>query len=281
MTAPTITILSALQRTDGSFLVDIDFEVADIDLDSLTINLVEFDNGAGFLTTTPQTFDRQHTAVSPLTGITAVPKTFRFVWNAFTDLVEGNFEDIDFKIEIDDGVTPVSDIFTPVTVNTISLDTEEEVRDARLRRRKFVDRRSKDFLGFGLVIPFERGSSDFKSAGGVELVKSGIRQLLRTRGQGPDGMLGELPWRPDFGTAIEELRHLPNDDYLIEEAYEFITEALERTDFEPRIEILDIEAEVKNQTLSLNIAFTIISKNIPENQVVLADDIHIIEVGGI
>ncbi len=278
MTAPTITILSALQRTDGSFLVDIGFEVADVDLDDLTINLAEFSlDGVLFSTATPQTFDRQHDAVSPLTGITAVPKSFNFVWNAFQDLAENAFDNIDFKIEVTDGVTPVSDTFNDIIVNTLVPITEGQVQQDRLNRRKLVDRLPSDFFGFGLIAPFERVSSDFRTASGITLIKARIKQIINTRGISPSGTLGELPWLPDFGVNIEELRHLPNDDVLPELAFISIGRGIAR--HEPLVELLGVKAIQDDTTMRLELMFGVKGSNDPNNLVFADTNKFILEVG--
>lgn len=277
MAAPTITILSATQRTDGSFLVDVDFEVADTDLDNLTINLTQFKQGSGvFAAALPQLSDRQHSAVSPLTGITAVPKTFRFVWNAFLDLPEGDFIDVSFKVEVTDGVTPVSDTLASIAVNTIAPDTEDVVKNRRLTRRRQTDKTLLSFLGFGLITPFERGGNDFKAAGGIELVKAAVRQVLFTRGESPIST-GEIPWRPDFGTPLDLLRFQPNDEILREIAFLSMARSIDL--HEPRVRLVDVEIEQKDTTFTMRMSFDTITKNVSENEVLIEDKTFVIEVG--
>lgn len=277
MAAPTITILSATQRTDGSFLVDIDFEVADADADNLNILATEFiENGGSLTAASAQLSDRKHDAVSPLTGITATPKTFRFVWNAFQDLTEGDFNNISFRIEVDDSTTPAEDTLTSIEANTIVPASSTDIRARRVTRRKLVDRSPLDFLGFGLIIPFERGSRDFKAAGGVDLIKSSVRQILLTRGESPISV-GELPWRPDFGTALHNLRYQPNDDELADLAFSFIAEAL--SDFEPRVELREVQVITEDSVFTMRILFDIISENVPGNEVFLDDQTFLVELG--
>lgn len=277
MAAPTITILSATQRTDGSFLVDVDFEVADADLDNLTINLAEFKQGTGaFAAALPQLSDRKHDAVSPLTGITAVPKTFRFVWNAFLDLSEGDFDDVSFKIEVTDGVTPVSDTLASIEVNTIAPETQDQITNKRLTRRRQADRTLLSFLGFGLLAPFTRGSNDFKAAGGIELIQSAVRQVLFTRGESPVST-GEIPWRPDFGTPLDFLRFQPNDEVLREIAFLFMARSIDL--HEPRVRLVDVEIEQVDTTFTMRMVFDTITENVPENEVLIEDKTFVIEVG--
>src|ERR1044072_5522330 len=63
------------------------------------------------------------------------------------------------------------------------------------------------FLGYGLITPFRRDlKNDFANAGGVELVKSCVSQILGTRAAS-DYVQGELPWRPRFGSLIYLAKH--------------------------------------------------------------------------
>lgn len=97
------------QRTDGTFLVDALFDMSksrglhyygafkwgaqkyglDDAVIPIAFDLAEYtiDNGDNWLTATPQTYDRKHTAETPM-NITGTPTEFDFVWNAFWDLDE-------------------------------------------------------------------------------------------------------------------------------------------------------------------------------------------------
>ena len=70
----------------------------------------------------------------------------------------------------------------------------------------------RSLLGYGLLAPLRRDRRlDFASAGGVQLVRSAISQILGTRAD--DGrMTGELPWRPEMGSLLHRLQYAAIDD---------------------------------------------------------------------
>ena len=96
-----------------------------------------------------------------------------------------------------------------------------------------------DFLGVGLVVPFERRTRDFHSAGGGILVASSVSIILGTRAAVGDHM-GELEWRPDFGSKLWVLKHRKNDGTLRSTAKAFVNEAFR---WEPRAEVTEVFAE--------------------------------------
>jgi phage baseplate assembly protein W len=82
--------------------------------------------------------------------------------------------------------------------------------------------------GRGLVLPFRWGSNgDFQSASGAALVRSAVTLVLGTMCS-TDTALGELPWRPEFGSMLEALRLRNADSTLRELANFYIVKALER-----------------------------------------------------
>lgn len=119
------------------------------------------------------------------------------------------------------------------------------------------ERTNFDPLGFGLVRPFARTStSDFASRSGEDLVRATVGQILGTA-------IGELPWRPNFGTTLSKLKHMRNTSQLPELARLSIQEALAR--WEPRVTISDISAEPvsignENKVL-LSIAYRVANSN--------------------
>lgn len=62
-------------------------------------------------------------------------------------------------------------------------------------------------MGRGLIQPFQRDLNDFAVADGKKQFKSKIEQILGTRGTTRGRSLGELPWRPEFGSGLHVLRH--------------------------------------------------------------------------
>jgi phage baseplate assembly protein W len=83
------------------------------------------------------------------------------------------------------------------------------------------------FLGFGLITPFRREASDFANSGGGDHIQSMVSQVLGTRA-GSEFTQGELPWRSDFGSLTEHLRHKNNKPILQDLARVYIAEALSR-----------------------------------------------------
>lgn len=114
---------------------------------------------------------------------------------------------------------------------------------------------SFDPLGFGVKRPFRRVSTnDFDSASGPDLVRACVGQILGTG-------IGEVPWRPSFGTTLSQLRHRQNSLALPELARLSIEEALQR--WEPRVTISALTAEpisrgTENQIL-LSLTYQIVN----------------------
>ncbi len=89
-----------------------------------------------------------------------------------------------------------------------------------------------DPLGSGLIRPFRRTErSDFLQGFGVPEVMSAVGQVLGTP-------IGVLPWQPDFGCRLEELRHrsgATNADL----ARIFVQDALQK--WEPRAQLTSVD----------------------------------------
>ncbi len=65
-----------------------------------------------------------------------------------------------------------------------------------------------DRLGRGLVFPLRRAGGDFESGTGPDLIQSNIRKVLMTDAATQDGaLMGEYPWRLEFGSQLSRLRH--------------------------------------------------------------------------
>ena len=125
-----------------------------------------------------------------------------------------------------------------------------------------------DFLGFGLVIPFQRDRQrDFAAAGGEALVRSAVAQVLGTVGAS-DFTQGEVPWRTEFGSLLHLLRHQKNGVALREMAKVYVQDALRR--WEPRIMVTRLDAErLDDSKLVLRLRYNVIQRNVPGNQVLL------------
>ena len=140
------------------------------------------------------------------------------------------------------------------------------------------------FLGFGLTRPFSREAGDFASAGGEALVRSAVGQVLGTRAQSPVGLvpgaegeqaLGELPWRPEFGSKFYLLRH--RRGRLLEEmARVFAQEAFAR--WEPRIVITNVASDFSRSSRQqrIRISFDLVDQNVPGNNVLLSSSVTLV-----
>ncbi len=124
-----------------------------------------------------------------------------------------------------------------------------------------------DFLGKGLIIPFERDrKSDFASATELVLLKSAIQQTLGTVGAS-DFTQGEVPWRTEFGSLLHLLRHQANDVALQELAKVYVTDALRN--FNPRIVVTSLGVQRiedgQFNRLLIRLRYSAIQRNVPGN----------------
>lgn len=131
---------------------------------------------------------------------------------------------------------------------------------------------SNAFLGRGLVRPFRRDrKQDFAFAEGEELVRSSVGQILGTLAA-TDFTQGEIPWRPELGSALHLLRHQKNDAVLQELARVHVADALKR--WEPRVQLTSVqvtrERDRGENVLAVRVRYNLISANVPGNNVILA-----------
>ena len=126
----------------------------------------------------------------------------------------------------------------------------------------------KAFLGYGPIRPFRRdGRGDIAHAGGVELVRSCVGQVLGTRASS-EVVQGELPWRPEFGSLLYLLRHRKNTNSLGELARAWAQDALAH--WEPRVRVVSVNAYKRGRILYARVVFDIIDRNVPGNNVLVA-----------
>ena len=62
-------------------------------------------------------------------------------------------------------------------------------------------------IGYGLIYPVRREATDFAAATGSTLIKACARKAINTRAAGMNSGGGEYPWRRNFGSFIDRLRH--------------------------------------------------------------------------
>ncbi len=130
-------------------------------------------------------------------------------------------------------------------------------------------------LGFGLVRPFRRDlKNDFASAGGADLVRACVGQILGMRGTSARSK-GELDWDPDRGSLLYLLRHQANDLVLEQLGRAYVVEALAR--FEPRISIKGVRITrdagpdgSPDAVLSIRLVYDVLAAPKPSNLVLLS-----------
>jgi phage baseplate assembly protein W len=147
----------------------------------------------------------------------------------------------------------------------------------------FAPSKFLNFLGKGVTTPFRRGSSDFASASGVGHIQSMIGQVLGTRAS-TEYTVGELPWRPEFGSWLHLLRHKNNTDVLADLGRVYVAQALAR--WVPQVQLLEtaVTRELGPPTgdfetvLLLRLRYDIIGINRPGNSVLVPDVTQVLTV---
>ena len=131
---------------------------------------------------------------------------------------------------------------------------------------------ANEFLGNGLLRPFRRDQkADFAAAGGEEVIKSAVGQVLGTMGSS-DFTQGEVAWRTEFGSLLHLLRHQKNDSVLQELARVYVVDALKR--WEPRVQVTSVQVTRERldgeNVLAIRLKYNVISTNTPGNNVILS-----------
>ena len=129
------------------------------------------------------------------------------------------------------------------------------------------------YLGTCVLRPFRRDEkNDFANDSGAALVAASVVQVLGTICDS-GATRGELPWRTEFGSVIELLRHRNANEILEDLANIYVFEALQR--WEPRAivrdtqmlsEIIEGEAHV-----TLRVIFDVAATNTPGSEIVARD----------
>lgn len=164
----------------------------------------------------------------------------------------------------------------PLLPTTPTVASEAEDNESRANA-------SLIFLGNGLLRPFVRDEKkDFANASGAALVKSAVGQILGTRCTSPTN-IGELPWRPEFGSLLPTLRHANNDDRIRQIAQTFVVDALRR--WEPRIRVTGFSINQRSSqplgpvdTLEIRVEYSIIDRNVPGNNVIISGQQAFVEL---
>lgn len=97
----------------------------------------------------------------------------------------------------------------------------------------------------GLSSPFRRdGVNDFASASGRELLKSKLSNILGVLCTGRN-TIGELAWRPEFGSLLELVRHSNDNETSAAMARQWAQDAFAQ--WAPSVRVLGVD--VVNATL--------------------------------
>ena len=101
----------------------------------------------------------------------------------------------------------------------------------------------------GPGFPLEKGLYGYpKIKKDVELIKDSIKQILTTR-------KGERVMLRNFGSNLHKLIFEPNDEFLNELVRIEVEEAIR--EWEPRVEIVDVQAERREHELRINVVFRV------------------------
>ena len=104
---------------------------------------------------------------------------------------------------------------------------------------------SIDFYGSGITYPMQPGTSGgIHQSTGEQKVEESIRIILGTG-------YGERLMRPTFGCNLKSLVFAPNNDATANLARYYVEDGLSQ--WEPRIDVLDVLVENDNQNGLLNI----------------------------
>lgn len=108
----------------------------------------------------------------------------------------------------------------------------------------------------GLLTPFRRDEvSDFATGTGSDLLRSKIGQVLGTMAASVRTP-GELPWRSEFGSLLELVRHSNNDAMTAEMARAHVSNALRR--WLPSVQAESVTAAADGDTLTLRVAYRVV-----------------------
>ncbi len=113
-------------------------------------------------------------------------------------------------------------------------------------------------FGRGVLAPFRRdGKGDFANADDIELVRSNVREVLGTYASS-GSTLGELQWRPEFGSLLQLLRYRNLDQTTEELARVYVIEALRTWITSIRVTDSNVVSNYSAGTLSITITYTIL-----------------------
>lgn len=124
------------------------------------------------------------------------------------------------------------------------------------------------YLGQGVLRPFVRDEkNDFANDSGIRLVAACVGQVLGTK-------IGEIPWRPAFGSRLHLLRHRPNNPALAQLAQVYVLEALQKWERRVRVVRTVVSKSADGRELKVEVSFNVVDRYgtvISANQLVGVD----------
>lgn len=118
-------------------------------------------------------------------------------------------------------------------------------------------------FGRALVRPFQRNAiNDFASASGEERFIAALGQVLGTRCTSARAQ-GEVPWRPDFGSLLDQLRHRNPGPVTTELARQYVVDAVKK--WIPSVRIINVSASREmtdnGERLVVNVSYAMVTNN--------------------
>lgn len=129
----------------------------------------------------------------------------------------------------------------------------------------------------GIITPFRRDQkNDFANGGGKALLRSHLQQILGVRA-GNEYVQGEYPWRSEFGSLLELIRHRTNDITTRELARSYVISAVSRWTKSLRVTGVDlVELEGAPNVLVLRVWYEVTERGIRESDSV---DVELSAIG--
>ena len=114
-------------------------------------------------------------------------------------------------------------------------------------------------FGKGILRPFVRdGKGDFANSFELALVRSEIAQVLGTVASS-GSTSGELPWRPEFGSILQHLRHRNLDEVTAELARTYVIDALSNWLRNISVTAADVVLDHDNTRLIITVRYDVLA----------------------
>ena len=111
-------------------------------------------------------------------------------------------------------------------------------------------------FGHGLLRPFRRGKNDdFQTGDGVALIRAAVGLVLGTVCDS-SASDGELPWRTEFGSILQNLRQQNLDAAIEALARHYVVEALSR--WIPAIKVTKMQLAERDNTLFIHVTYEVV-----------------------